>query len=126
MSEEHLTFKAAADLSANIREVMRISDGDQNINVASLATETGIIGVLENKPAAAGRHATVRVSGVGQVRAGAAVSSTGVHLTCNGSGRAVAATSGQVSFGRALETAGADGDVIRYVALVPFRLSGAP
>ncbi len=123
------TFLAAGDLSVNQYEVMRISDAATNpptINVCSEAISIQMIGVLANKPAAADRHSTVVTDGERyKVRAGAAVSSAGLALTVNGSGRAIAAGSGDMVFGRALETAGGDGDVISYLPNKPFRLSGA-
>ena len=123
------TFLASGDLSANIYEVMRISDAATNpptINVCSEAVTMQMIGVLANKPAAANRHASVVTDGERyKVRAGAAVSSAGLPLTANGSGRAILAGSGDMIFGRAIETAGGDGDIISYLPNKPFRLSGA-
>lgn len=120
-----IAMKAGADLSAAQYHVVRISDGVDQVNIASLDTHSSMIGVLLNKPAASGRGASVAQSGKGKVVAGAAVSSTGLFLTCNGSGRAIAATSGDMCFGRNLETAAADGDVISAMLMTPFRLSGA-
>lgn len=111
-SVETRTFEADADLSANLYEIVRVTDGAQRINVASEAISTEIVGVLWNKPSAAGEFATVAWSGKGKVRAGAAVSSTGVFLTTNGSGRAIQATSGDIVIGRAMSTAGGDGEII--------------
>lgn len=120
---EFRTFEADADLSANLYEIVRVTDGDQRINVASLSTSTEIVGVLANKPDTAGQFATVAWTGKHKVRAGAAVSSVGVFLTTNGSGRAVAASSGDVVIGRAMETANADGDVIEAQLDQPWRIT---
>lgn len=118
-------YTAAVDLSAHQYNIMYISDGAQKINVASEAPRNSIVGVLQNKPAAAGRFASVGYAGRGKVRAGAAISSTGAFLTTNGSGRAIAAGSGDMVIGTALETAAADGDIISVQQMKPFRLSGS-
>jgi len=119
------TFLAAGDLSAHQYNIMRISDAN-TVNVCSLATTVQMVGVLANQPAAAGRHASVVTDGERyKVRAGAAISSAGLFLTCNGSGRAIAAASNDVVFGRSLDIATADGDIISYMPNKPFRLSGA-
>lgn len=126
MSESNgYTFKAAVDLSAAQYHIMRISDGISQVNIGSLATVTGLIGVLQNAPKSAGDHASVDNSGFGKVVAGAAINSAGVFFTSNGSGRAVACLSGQMAVGRILETAAADGDVVKAQYYPPFRLSGA-
>lgn len=119
---EYRTFEADADLSANIYEIMRVTDGAQRINVASQATSTEMVGVLSNKPDAAGRFATVAWSGKHKIRAGAQVNSVGVFLTTNGSGRAVQATSGDMVVGRAMSTAGGDGEIIESQLSQPFQL----
>lgn len=121
-----LTLKANGDLSAKQWHIMRLSAAgvvDQASNAAA-GFNVGAIGVLENKPAAANRSATLVVGGVSKVVAGGAIN-TNVLLTTNGSGRAAAATSGQLVIGRALEAAAADGDVISYLAMPVVRLSGA-
>lgn len=126
MHDENFSLRAGANLSACQYHIMRISDGIGQVNVASLATDNGMIGVLRNAPAAAGRAATISLFGEGKVVAGAAIGSAGVWFTCNGSGRAIAATSGQMVAGRILETASADGDVVRCLHIIPIRMSGAP
>lgn len=120
------TYLAAGDLSAHQYNVMRLSDGVNQINVNSNALTNAMLGVLVNKPNAAGRHATVAYGGRYKVRAGAAISSAGLFLTTNGSGRAIAAASGQVVFGKAIEIAAADGDLITVQLMDPWRLSGQP
>lgn len=112
------TFKAAADMSGAQYHLLRFSDAD-TVNVASQgAIQTGA-GVLLNKPSAANRAATVAVAGSEtKVVAGAAITAPDL-FTCNGSGRATAAGSGDFIFGMALQDAGADGDIIRC-QLEPF------
>jgi hypothetical protein len=122
---ETLTMVSATDLSGQLYHLVRISDGNDGINVASQSTNSGLLGVLVTKPEAAGRHATVAYQGMGKVVAGTAINSAGVFFTCNGSGRAVAAGSGDMVAGRILETATADGDVVSVLLYPPFRLSGA-
>jgi hypothetical protein len=122
---ETLAMNAAADLSGNLYHIVGISDGADGINIASNAVASSMLGVLVTKPAAQGRHATVAYQGLGKVVAGAAINSAGVFFTCNGSGRAVAANSGQMTAGRILETASGDGDVVSVLLYPPFRLSGA-
>lgn len=117
-----ISFLAAADLSAAQYHIMRIANGVDRVNIASEDVHNSMIGVLQNKPAAAGRGAAIGHSGEGKVVAGAAISSAGIFFTTNGSGRAIAATSGDMIAGRVLETATADGDVIRALYMTPFRL----
>lgn len=124
--QETRTFEADADLSSQIYHIMRISSGDtQRINVSSNAADMGGVGVLQTKPEAAGRFATVAMEGHSKVTVGAAVNSVGIHFTTNGSGRAIAASSGDVVYGRIFETANADGDVVEARLDQPFRLSGS-
>ena len=68
-------------------------------------------GVLQNKPAASGRAATVGIDGVTKVRVGAAVTA-GDDLASDSTGRAVTATTGDIIIGRALEDGSAANVVI--------------
>ena len=117
------TAKAAADLSGVQYHIVRFSGAD-TVNIASQDTSSEMCGVLQNKPSAADQHAAVGFLGESKVVAGAAVSAN-AFITTNGSGRAVAATSGDMVCGRALEAASADGEVIRCLLNPPFRWSGA-
>lgn len=119
-----ITLSAAADISAQQYNVVMITTNAGLTNVASNPFAWDAIGVLANQPSAASRSATIAVSGKYKVRAGAAVSSIGYPLTINGSGRAIAATSGSNIFARALETAAGDGNVIS-VLLQPLQRIGA-
>lgn len=123
MTPDGYTFVAAADLSAKRYHIMRVIDNAKGINIASLATHSSMIGVLQDAPIS-GQHGSVAFQGVGNITLGAAVNSL-VWVTSNGSGRAVAATSGQMVCGRLLETGGADGQVVKCLYVPPFRLSGA-
>lgn len=117
-------LSAAADLSTQQYHIVNQS-ASKSCNLASLATTNNICGVLQNKPNASGRTATIADGGTSKVVAGAAITQ-GKYFTTNGSGRAVTVTSGDMAVGRALETVGADGDVFEGRLTVPFRWSGAP
>ena len=117
------TLNAGADLSALQYHIMRIS-GVNACNVSSQATDSDMCGILLNKPAS-GEGASIQYSGRGRVVAGAAVTA-GDHVTCNGSGRAATVTSGQMALGQALETSGADGQIIDVIQYYPVRWAGAP
>lgn len=124
MHEENFSLKAGADLSACLYHIVRISNGVDRVNIASEAVHGSMIGILRNAPGAAGRGATISLFGEGKVCAGAAINSAGVWFTTNGSGRAIAAASGDMVCGRVLETAAADGQFIRCLQFIPYRISG--
>lgn len=119
---ETFTAKAAADLDTVQYHLMRLSAAN-TVNVASQSTNSGLCGVLQNKPKS-GEHASVGYLGTARVMAGAAITA-GKHITNNGSGRAVAVASGGMSCGRALEAAGADGDIVDVILYPPIRWAGA-
>lgn len=115
------TFIAAADISAHqFNAVMYAASG--RVNVCSNGAAHNYVGVLANKPAAAGRAASVAIEGRYKARAGAAIASYGVPLASNGSGRLIAATSGQIVVGVNLETAAADGQTISVQLARPYRI----
>lgn len=131
MAESNLLFtisglEAAADLSAKQYHLVRLSAANK-VNQASQAVNSGLLGVLQNKPKS-GEFATVADDGLSKVVAGAAITA-GDLLTTNSSGRAIVVTSlasGQeMVFGRALDTAGTDGDVITARLFPPIRWTGA-
>lgn len=121
---ETLTLEAAADLSLHQYTVMRLSAANK-CNVASLATDSSMMGVLINKPKSS-EFATIAYFGKCKVIAGAAITA-GAVLTINSSGRAITVTSGnlEMNFGSALETAAANGDVIGVLLKPPARWAGA-
>ncbi len=112
-----ITHKAAADLSGKQYHFLRYSAAD-TVNQSSLSSAEDFAGVLQNKPNAANRAATVIVGGETKITAGGALTVNDL-VTTNGSGRAAAAASGDMVMGRVLETAGADGDRVRML-LMPF------
>jgi len=122
MSKFTFTAAAAADLSSFQYHIMRLSAAN-TVNVASQDTNSGMVGVLLNKPES-GEAASIQYAGMGKVYAGAAITA-GAILTNNGSGRAVAAGSGDMACARALEAAGAAGDIIDAVIFPPVRWAGA-
>jgi hypothetical protein len=123
------TLEASADLSANRYQFVTVNSSGQ---VAVAAAGDPAIGVLQNKPAAAGRSATVRVLGVSKVKAGAALTK-GDQVASNASGKAVTATKATVNtsdtgvasdpviasnvLGIALESAAAADEVISVLLL---------
>ena len=120
---ETLTLEAAADLSTLQYTVMRVSAANK-CNVASLATQSTIVGVLQNKPKS-GEFATVAFLGKSKCVAGGTLTA-GAPVTINGSGRAIAVTSGnlEIVFGQALDAA-ADGDVFTVLLKPTARWVGA-
>ena len=122
-SRYQYAMKASVDLSANMYCIVK-QDGAGTISVASLATDSAICGILQNDPSTNG-HATVADSGRSKVLAGAAITA-GDHFSCNGSGRAITVTSGDMACGRALDTVAADLDVFDAVIYTPVRWAGAP
>lgn len=116
------TAAAAADLSAKRYHIMRLSAA-QTVNQASLATDSGICGVLQNEPQS-GETATIAYEGITKVVAGGSVT-VNAFITSNSSGRATAVGSGGMAIGRALQAAGNDGEVITAVIFHPVRWSGA-
>jgi hypothetical protein len=104
-----LSVPAAGDLSALQYHIVKLNSSGQA--AACLDGEAGF-GILQNKPAAAGRGASVRTEGESFVVAGAAITA-GDELASNGSSRAHLATSGDEVVAQALQTATGDGSIIR-------------
>ena len=102
-------LSAAADLSAYQYRVVRLSAA-KAVNVASNNLGTSAVGlaagILQNKPSAAGRAASVAVSGLSKAVAGATVTVNAL-VTHDGSGYVIDAVSGSTVIGRALEAAAA-------------------
>lgn len=114
--------EAAADLSGKQYHIMRYSAAN-NVNQGSLATDSALCGVLQNKPQS-GDHATIGYLGISKIVAGAAITA-GDIITTNSSGRAATVASGEIAVGRALVAAGANGDIITSVLFPPVRWAGA-
>ena len=101
----NINREASADLSASQYRFVTV---DANGQVAAAGADAALaIGVLQNKPDAAGRAATVAISGVSKVAVGTGGVTAGAEVTTDASGNVVAATAGQNVVGIALETASA-------------------
>ena len=99
---------ASADLSAHQFKFVNISA----TGAALITTAGGIVdGVLQDKPSALNRAASVAYSGVSKVMAGAAVTQ-GARVMSNATGKAITATATNNISGTALEAASADGNII--------------
>ena len=108
--EESLTsisVQAGSDLSASQYRLMIVNASGQ---LAAASTGAKADGVLQDKPTAAGRPGTLGINGVSKVEAGAAITA-GDDIAAGTSGKAAVAGTGDVVVGRAMEDAGADGDL---------------
>jgi hypothetical protein len=114
-----ISAQAGEDLRAKQYHIVRLSAADRVAQATNADSSTGIFGVLQNKPANL-EAATVAVFGETKIVAGGAITA-GVMITTTASGRATAATSGQMVIGRALVAAASDGDVIRALIHPPVR-----
>lgn len=85
-----VSFEAAGDLSADQYLIMAKNTTTRQVAKAA-ADSDEIVGVLQNKPAAAGRAATVRCGAVTKVIAGATVAA-GDQVTSDANGKAVKST----------------------------------
>jgi hypothetical protein len=103
------TGTAGEDLSSKQFYIVQLAaDGD--IEVGEGATDL-IVGVLQNAPES-GQPATYRFLGTTKVVAAGSIS-IGDWVTTDSAGKAVATTTdGNITIGRALEAASADGDII--------------
>lgn len=111
---------AATDLSAKRYHLVMASGGGGIDQCVAADVNTGL-GVLQNDPVA-DAHANVAVSGPSKVVAGGSLAADTLFTT-TASGRATAAASGDLVFGRTLnEAAGADGDIINVLLQSPTRL----
>lgn len=87
------SYPASGDLSASQYCFMKITGGQ--LAVAS-AGGGNAVGVLQNKPNAAGRAGSIGYSGTSKVLCGGTFSA-GDRITCDGSGKAVGLISGDAS-----------------------------
>lgn len=111
-----LSVEASADLSASQYRYMVVNASGQ---LAAASAGAKADGILQDKPAAAGRAGSLGISGVSKVEAGAAFTA-GDDLAVGTSGKAVLATTGDIVVGRAMEDATGDGSI------VPTRIVMAP
>lgn len=115
-------YTAAADLSGKQYHAVRGS-AINTTNQASDATNSGVLGVLQNKPKSS-ENATIAFLGLSKFVVGGAITANDI-LTTNSSGRAAVVTSGQMAMGRAIETATTDGEEITALLFPPVRWTGA-
>lgn len=105
-----ITLEAGSDLSAGQYKAVNVASDEQIDLVAVKGAK--VLGILQDKPAAAGRAANVGVEGVSKVLAGAAVAA-GVEVIVDATSRVIATDAAdQYILGTALTTAAAAGDVI--------------
>jgi hypothetical protein len=105
---QSVSLPAAADLSAAQFKLLTVNSSG---NAALAGATSLVVGVLQNKPDAAGKAATVAYAGVSKVVAGGSITA-GARVTADANGAAVAAASaGDAVLGVALATA-SSGDLI--------------
>lgn len=105
------TLPAAADLSASQFCFVDADNTAAGSRAALVGAGARAIGVLQNKPNAAGIAATIFTSGVSKVKAGAAVTA-GANVKADASGRAILANAGSYALGIALASAGGANELI--------------
>jgi hypothetical protein len=109
-----LSFKAAADLSTHQYKFMKLT-ADDTVGI-SAATTDNTVGVLQNKPDAAGKAATVRIQGKAKVVSGASITA-GQEVSTNASGTAKVAVTTERVLGTCTK-GGASGDLLEIVLSV--------
>lgn len=108
------SLTASADLRTHQGKYVKVS-GVTTVTVTAASTDEPI-GVLRNKPNT-GEAAAIAVSGIVQMVSGAAITA-GAQLMSDASGRCItAATTGNKTYGRALESSSGAGVVI--AVLIP-------
>ncbi len=109
-----ISLNAARDLSNYQYRFVQV-DSDGQVDYVQSAGGSAI-GVLQNKPDAAGRAGTVALIGITKIVASAAIAA-GADVSSAADGRAVTAASTYKILGKALEAADAAGDIISMVLL---------
>lgn len=102
----NVTLEAAADLSAKQYFGVEVNTSGQ---AALAGNGEDIIGVLQNKPDAAGEPATIAISGITKASAGGTIAA-GDSVGLDANGEFVSAATGDACVGVALESA-VDGDI---------------
>ncbi|TXH50754.1 MAG: DUF2190 family protein [Desulfurellales bacterium] len=103
-----ITVEAGQDLSAKQYFFMSVASDGQIDPTGDGALADG---VLQNTPDAAGKAATLAISGVSRVKAGAGVTK-GDLVASDASGKVVTAATNDQILGKALATASGDGSII--------------
>jgi hypothetical protein len=107
-----VTFEAAADLSTKQFHFVKLSAAN-TVDVCTATTDNPI-GILQNKPSAAGRPAVVRLFGMSKVVASGIISAGALIATEADAEAGIPATNDPV-VGKALEAATAQGDLIKVL-----------
>jgi len=110
-----ITMYASATLASYQFHIMTL-DTSGYVKLADDADDPveAMLGVLQNKPDAAGEEAVIRVDGIAKVMCGEDSLTPGIWVTCDSSGHAVTA----VAFDNALGicvVGGDDGDIIEVL-----------
>lgn len=108
-----ITLPANADLSTKQYFFVKLTNSSGTGRVALAGDGEFAIGVLQNKPAAAGDTAKVAISGIAKVEAGGVITA-GNPVAVDASGNAVAASSGDIVVAVAVNSA-VDGDVVEVL-----------
>jgi len=112
---EPLTLPAGADLSSDQFKYVKLNSSGQ---VVLAGDGEYAVGVLMNKPSAAGQAAEVAPLSQGsiyKVAAGGALATIGTELASDATGRAAAAATGERLTGIQLSVAGGAGEVIEVL-----------
>lgn len=109
-----LSAPASGDLSAKQYYPVKINSSGQ---LATCADGEHAAGILQNKPAAAGRAGSYRRYGESWVVGDGSITA-GDYLAADSSGYASTATSGDEIFAQALETNSTAGALIRCVLMI--------
>lgn len=110
-----LSLRAAADLSAKQHTIMKVSE-ENGVTFGTAGTDKNV-GILQNKPGD-DHAASVRVSGISKMIAGAALASVGLHITADSAGRGVGTTTdGHICIGYNLEICDAADEVVTVLVL---------
>jgi len=106
-SKISVTVPAGSDLSASQFCFVEVNASGQ---LAVVGAGLHADGVLQNDPSAAGRAGEMAILGIIQVKCGGTIT-RGSYVTSDSTGKAVAATTGNIILGTAMET-GASGAII--------------
>ena len=113
-----ISMPAGEDLSGHQFRFMTVNASGQVVHANAADAK---LGVLQNKPSAAGRGAEVCIGGTSKLIASGAINEN-AYLTSDGDGKAAATTTDNAQVGAlALTPAGADGDTIFAMVTGPQR-----
>lgn len=110
---------AAADLSTKQFFIVKMTA--TGVNLAGNGEQA--LGVLQNKPDALGKAATVASVGSTSKVVAAVALAVGADVSSDAAGKAAASASGEYILGKALTASAADGDLITLHITMPGRLA---